>query len=187
MPSRDRLGRGQCLRNRDREESIGNRTAGPPGITGAQERAGRRWTWKSGWPTTSRSKTALKAGLEDLRRPSLAFSGAGARLHNPFKPENEQPTEKPFGGKSHPTSPLRRQGGWRSARARAAHLRKRARASAFETDAVDDYFHPQGGSRRRSRSSVYSRNGKSDSAWTDYTGPNLADGRANVTLDLPEE
>ena len=48
--------------------------------------------------------------LEDVLKrvlkssPTLArIFGQGMRLQNPFKPDNVQPTDKPFVGKPHPT------------------------------------------------------------------------------------
>lgn len=84
--------------------------------------------------------------LEDVLKrvlktsPTLAkIFGAGTRLHNPFKPENVQPSQKPFVGKPHPT--FFRFAGKEEGEilARAAHLESRVRV-AFDTDAVDDYF-----------------------------------------------
>jgi hypothetical protein len=128
--------------------------------------------------------------LEDVLKrvlkssPSLArIFGMGTRLHNPFKPENVEPTQKPFAGKSHPT--FFRFAGKEEGDvlARAAHLESRVRV-AFDTDAVDDYF-----TRKVDR-------GLKDFArivdgqrvpLLDFSGPNIADGRANLNFDLPDD
>jgi hypothetical protein len=129
--------------------------------------------------------------LEDVLRrvlkssPALArIFGAGARLQNPFKPENVRPNDKPFTGKSHPTFfrfASKEQG---EALVRGAHLGSRVRV-AFDTDAVDDYF-----TRKVDRGTKeFDRiveNGKR-LPLEDSIGPNLADGRANLSFDLPED
>lgn len=128
--------------------------------------------------------------LEDVLRrvlktsPTLArIFGMGARLHNPFKPENVQPSGTPFVGKPHPT--FFRFAGKEEGEilARAAHLESRVRV-AFDTDVVDDYF-----TRKVDRGiKDFARivDGKRIPL-LDFIGPNLADGRANLTFDLPED
>jgi hypothetical protein len=115
--------------------------------------------------------------------PTLArIFGAGARLHNPFKPENVQPTDKPFVGRPHPT--FFRFSGKEDGEVltRAAHLESRVRV-AFDTDAVDDYFTRKvdRGIKEFARISEGRR-----VPLLDFVGPNLANGRANLTFDLPE-
>ena len=128
--------------------------------------------------------------LEDVLKrvlkssPSLArIFGLGQRLHNPFKPEIKDAIEKPYVGKQHPTF-FRFAGKEESEYlARAAHLESRVRI-AFDTDVVDDYF-----TRKidRGEKEFYRVDDGKHTALTDYTGPNLADGRANLTVDLPED
>ena len=115
--------------------------------------------------------------------PALArIFGKGERLHNPFKPDNVQKNDKPFVGKPHPTF-FRFAGKEQGEElARAAHLESRVRI-AFETDVVDEYF-----TRRIDRGEKdFARimDGKRV-ALEDFVGPNLADGRGNLTFDLPE-
>jgi hypothetical protein len=114
--------------------------------------------------------------------PSIArIFGLGKRLQNPFKIETKQTSEKPFEGKQHPTFfrfAGKEDGG---ELARSAHLESKVRI-AFDTDVVDDYF-----TRKVDRGiKTFSRivNGEREPL-TDFTGPNLVDGRANLTLDLP--
>jgi hypothetical protein len=124
---------------------------------------------------------ALKRVLRSS--PSLArIFGLGQRLHNPFKPETKEESEKPFVGKQHPT--FFRFAGKEDGEllARAAHLNSKARI-AFDTDVVDDYFTRK--IDRGQKEFVRIVDG-TRVPLTDYTGPNLADGRANLTLDLPE-
>jgi hypothetical protein len=122
--------------------------------------------------------------LEDVLKrvfkssPSLArIFGLGQRLHNPFKPETKEVTEKPYVGKQHPT--FFRFAGKDEGEdlARAAHLESRARI-AFDTDVVDDYFTRK--VDRGMKEFVRIVNGKR-MPLTDFAGPNLADGRANST------
>ena len=67
--------------------------------------------------------------------------------------------------------------------ARAAHLDRRVRI-AFDTDVVDDYFTRK--VDRGQKEFVRILKGKRVPL-TDYTGPNPADGRANLSIDLPED
>jgi hypothetical protein len=116
--------------------------------------------------------------------PSLArLFGLGQRLHNPFKPELKEQLDKPFDGKPHPT--FFRFAGKEEGEvlARAAHLDSKARI-AFDSDVVDDYFTRK--VDRGQKEFIRVVNGKRVPL-TDYTGPNLADGRANLSIDLPEE
>jgi hypothetical protein len=126
--------------------------------------------------------------LEDVLKrvlkssPTLArIFGLGQRLHNPFKPETKESSEKPFNGKQHPT--FFRFAGKEEGEllARAAHLESRVRI-AFDTDVVDDYF-----TRKVDRGiKDFARIIEGERVpLGDYTGPNLADGRANLSIDLP--
>jgi hypothetical protein len=124
---------------------------------------------------------ALKRVLRSS--PTLArIFGLGQRLQNPFKPEKKEESDKPFVGKQHPTY-FRFAGKEDSESfARAAHLESKVRI-AFDTDVVDDYFTRK--IDRGQKEFVRIENGNRVPL-TDYTGPNLADGHANLTLDLPE-
>lgn len=115
--------------------------------------------------------------------PSLArIFGLGQRLHNPFKPETKETSTKPYVGKSHPTFFRFADKAEGEVLARAAHLESRVRV-AFDTDVVDEYFTRK--VDRGQKEFVRIVDGKRVPL-TDYTGPNLADGRANLTIDLPE-
>jgi hypothetical protein len=127
--------------------------------------------------------------LEDTLRRVLKTSpilarlfGKGERLHNPFKPDTVQKTDKPFVGKPHPTFfrfAGKEQG---EVLARAAHLESRVRVS-FETDAMDDFF-----TRKvdRGEKDFAIISGDKRISLQDFVGPNVADGRGHVTFDLPE-
>lgn len=128
--------------------------------------------------------------LEDVLKrvlkssPNLArIFGQGPRLQNPFKPDNVQKTEKPFEGKPHPTFfrfAGKEQG---DVLARSAHYGSRVRLT-FETDVEDEYF-----TRKIDRGEkVFERllNGERHPI-LDYVGPNLVDGKGNLTFDLPED
>jgi hypothetical protein len=86
---------------------------------------------------------ALKRVLKSS--PTLArIFGLGQRLHNPFKSETKELSDKPFVGKQHPTF-FRFAGKEEGVLlARAAHLGSKVRI-AFDTDVVDELFHPKGG------------------------------------------
>lgn len=116
--------------------------------------------------------------------PTLArLFGKGERLHNPFKPDNVQKTDKPFVGKPHPTF-FRFTGKEQDETlARAAHLESRVRVS-FETDVVDEFF-----TRKidRGEKDFAIISGDNRLQLKDFVGPNLVDGRGHVTFDLPDE
>ncbi len=140
-----------------------------------------------------RAKQDMEAQLADnkpledvLKRvlkssPNLArIFGQGQRLQNPFKPETVQVTEKPIATKPHPTYfrfAGKEQG---EQHVRSAHMDKRVRLP-FETDAADDYF-----TRKvdRGEKALSLREGE-DWRPMDHVGPNLVDGRANLTFELP--
>jgi hypothetical protein len=115
--------------------------------------------------------------------PTLArIFGLGARLNNPFKPENVQPSEKPFIGSPHPTF-IRFSGKEEGeVLTRAAHLESRVRV-AFDTDCIDDYFTRKVDKGIKDFARII--DGKRVPL-LGYIGPNLADGRANLTFDLPD-
>lgn len=128
--------------------------------------------------------------LEDVLKrvlkssPSLArIFGLGQRLHNPFKPETKESSDKPFNGKQHPN--FFRFAGKEQGEllARTAHLESKVRI-AFDTDVVDDYF-----TRKVDRGiKDFARIVEDKRVLLgDYTGPNLADGRANLSIDLPDD
>lgn len=125
---------------------------------------------------------ALKRVLKNS--PSLArIFGLGQRLQNPFRTETKESTDKPFKGKPHPT--FFRFSGKDDGEllSRAAHLGSKVRI-AFDTDVVDEYFTRK--IDRGHKEFVRVLGGKRVPL-TDYTGPNLVDGRANLTIDLPDD
>lgn len=126
--------------------------------------------------------------LEDILKrvlkssPSLArIFGLGQRLQNPFKPETKEPATK-FTGKQNPTFFRFANKAEGDVLARSAHLESRVRI-AFDTDVVDDYFTRK--VDRGQKEFVRIVDG-TRVPLTDFTGPNLADGRANFTMDLPD-
>jgi hypothetical protein len=126
--------------------------------------------------------------LEDVLKrvlkssPTLAqIFGVGTRLQNPFRPDNVRPTNKPFIGKPHPTFFRFHGKGDGEVLVRAAHLENRVRV-AFDTDVVDDYF------TRKADKGVKDFARIVDGMRVpllDFVGPNCANGRANLTFDLP--
>ncbi|HKZ09719.1 MAG TPA: hypothetical protein VJL61_03320 [Rhodanobacteraceae bacterium] len=116
--------------------------------------------------------------------PALAkLFGRGARLSNPFKPQNVRPAPNPPQLRLHPTffhfagkvagAPLQRM----------AHMGQKCRV-IFTTDAADDYF-----TRKYDKGKFVfnrTRDGQIEPMST-FNGPNLVQGRATISFDLSKE
>jgi hypothetical protein len=114
--------------------------------------------------------------------PSLArIFGLGKRLQNPFVPEKKEEAST-FEGKPHPS--FFRFSGKEDGEilSRPAHMDSRARI-AFDTDVVDEYF-----TRKidRGQKEFVRIIGDKRIPLDNFVGPNLVDGRANLSLDLPD-
>jgi len=116
--------------------------------------------------------------------PALAkLFGRGERLSNPFRPQDVKPAPNPPQLHAHPTffhfagkdadAPLRR----------AAHLGQKCRV-IFTTDAIDDYF-----TRKYDKGKFAFKRMHDDQAdpVLTFNGPNLVQGRATISFDLPTE
>jgi hypothetical protein len=126
----------------------------------------------------------LEAVLKRVFKNSPALAklfGKGERLSNPFKQEKKQTDEKPPKLHTHPTffhfagrvadEPL----------IRAAHVDQKCRLT-FVTDAEDEYF-----TRKYDPGKLtFSQTGDEGSTLVQtYIGPNLVQGRASLSFDLP--
>lgn len=126
--------------------------------------------------------------LEDVlrtilqRAPSLAsLFLKGTRATNPFKTAKVRGLEKEFDGKKHPTFFKFKGKDYGKELCRECHINQRCRV-AFETDAVNDYF-----SRKTDPGefSLYLLSGTHRLKVSDYVGPILNNGVANLTVRLP--
>jgi hypothetical protein len=179
MPSRDRLVEDNAFA-KEVEKKIEGELRDHPGLRLLKNER-RKMDIDEQLADNKPLEDALKRVLKSS--PSLArIFGLGQRLQNPFKPETKEESEKPFVGKQHPM--FFRFAGKEDGEllARAAHLESKVRI-AFDTDVVDDYFTRK--IDRGQKEFVRIIDGK-QVPLMDYTGPNLADGRANLTLDPPE-
>jgi hypothetical protein len=180
MPSRDRLVEDNSFAM-DVEKKIMEELHEHPGLRllkNARQKMDVEEQLADNKPLEDVLKRVLKSS------PSLArIFGLGQRLHNPFKPESKEPSDKPFNGKQHPT--FFRFAGKEQGEllARAAHLESKVRI-AFDTDVVDDYFTRK--VDRGLKTFVRIVDGRRVPL-PDYTGPNLANGRANLSIDLPDD
>jgi hypothetical protein len=134
------------------------------------------------------SKLADEKPLEDILKSLLEHSPTlsalflqGKRAVNPFRTLRVTEQEKEFEGKKHPTY-FKFQGKeyGREVR-RDCHINQRCRIT-FETDAVNDYF-----SRNTDPGefSLFLVSEVGRSRVSDYVGPNLQNGVATLTVQLP--
>jgi len=116
------------------------------------------------------------------RAPTLAaLFLRGPRATNPFKTAEVRGKEKEFHGKQHPTFFKFKGKDYGKELCRECHINQRCRM-VFETDAINDYF---------SRNSdpgefaLYLLSGQHRVPVSDYVGPNLHNGVATLTVQLP--
>lgn len=122
--------------------------------------------------------------LESLLKKSPTLSALflrGNRLSNPFKAVKKQAEEKPYTGERYPTYFKFKGKEYGTELHKDCHVNMRCRIT-FETDAVNDYF-----SRAidRGEFSLYRVVGDSRHLATDYVGPNLQNGSATLSIQLP--
>jgi hypothetical protein len=179
MPSRDRLVEDNAfaMEVEKKIEQALNENPGLRMLKNARQKMDIEEQLADNKPLEDVLKRVLKSS------PSLArIFGLGQRLHNPFKPESKEPSDKPFHGKPHPT--FFRFAGKEEGEllARAAHLESKVRV-AFDTDVVDDYFTRKVDRGLKDFASIV---GGKRVPLGDYVGPNLANGRANLSFDLSD-
>jgi hypothetical protein len=139
-----------------------------------------------------REETDAKLGdskpLEDILESVLKHSPTlsalflrGARLSNPFKSAKAQTEGKQFNGKRYPTYFKFKGKEYGTEFHRDCHINMRCRIT-FETDAENDYF-----SRDidRGEFSLFGVVGDSRFPVTDFAGPNLRNGNATLSVELP--
>ena len=134
------------------------------------------------------SKLADEKPLEDILKSLLEHSPTlsalflqGQRAVNPFKTLRVSQQETEFHGKQHPTYFKFKGKEYRKELRRDCHINQRGRI-VFETDAHNDYF-----SRKVDAGEFYLFlvSEAARSPVSDYVGPNLQNGLATLTVQLP--
>ena len=134
------------------------------------------------------SKLADEKPLEDILKSLLEHSPTlsalflqGKRAVNPFKTLQVAEKEQEFAGKKHPTYFKFEGKEYGKELRRDCHINQRCRI-VFETDAVNDYF-----SRNvdPGEFSLFLVSDVERSPVSDYVGPNLQNGIATLTVQLP--
>lgn len=134
------------------------------------------------------SKLADEKPLEDILKSLLEHSPTlsalflqGKRAVNPFKTLQVAEQEKEFEGRKHPTYFKFKGKEYGRELRRDCHINQRCRI-VFETDAVNDYF-----SRAvdPGEFSLFLVSGPERATVSDYVGPNLQNGIATLTIQLP--
>jgi len=123
--------------------------------------------------------------LESLLQQSPTLSALflqGKRLSNPFKTIKSQAKDEPFKGKRYPTYFKFKDKEPGIELRRECPLNKRFRLT-FETDAVNDYFDRK---IDQGEFAMYVIEGNSHSPVANYVGPNLHNGIATLTVQLPD-
>jgi hypothetical protein len=134
------------------------------------------------------SKLADEKPLEDILKSLLEHSPAlsalflrGQRLANPFKTVQVTAEPREFQGKKHPTYFKFKGKEYGRELRRDCHVNQRCRVT-FETDAANDYFSRTADSGQFTLSLIA---GEAQVPVTDYVGPNLQNGIATLSLNLP--
>ena len=134
------------------------------------------------------SKLADEKPLEDILKSLLEHSPTllalfmkGQRLANPFKTAQVTAEPRAFQGKKHPTYFKFKGKEYGRELRRDCHVNQRCRVT-FETDAANDYFSRTADSGQFALSLIA---GGAQIPVTDYVGPNLQNGIAMLTLNLP--
>lgn len=179
MNSRDRLSGGEL--RQELEEVLEEMLKRHEGLRALKERRRREETEER-----FADSKPLENILENLLKKSQTLASLflpGARATNPFKPVKVREEEKPYEGKVSPTF-FKFQGkeyGETLCRETPQNMRSRI---AFETDAVNDYF---------SRSidpgvfAIWREAAGERQPVLNYVGPNLQNGIATLSVQLPED
>jgi len=134
------------------------------------------------------SKLADEKPLEDILKSLLEHSPTlsalflkGQRLANPFKTTQVTAQPREFQGKKHPTYFKFKGKEYGRELRRDCHINQRCRVT-FETDAANDYFSRTGDT---GQFALFLIAEDVRVPVTDYVGPNLQNGIATLTLNLP--
>ena len=179
MNSRDRLSGGEL--REELEEALEDMLKQHAGLRALKERRRREETeekFADGKP--------LEDILESLLKKSETLASLflqGKRASNPFKSIKMQEEEKPFQGKVYPTffKFLGKEYGAKLHRETPKNMRSRI---SFDTDAVNDYFSR---SIDPGRFTLSMEVGGQGQPVRNYVGPNLQNGSATLSVQLPED
>lgn len=180
MNSRDRLSKGNLRAAVENE--LQDMLKNHPGLRELRERRRREET---------EARLADSKPLEDIldnilkQAPSLAnLFLLGKRASNPFKSTKAIKTEEPFDGKRFPTFFKFKGKEYGEEITRETHKNLRSRIN-FETDCVNDFF------SRPMESGTFTLNiiadDKSRQPVSTFTGPNLHNGVATLSVKLPDD
>ncbi|MGB8646834.1 MAG: hypothetical protein WCF84_16460 [Anaerolineae bacterium] len=176
--SRDRLSGGE-LRN-SIEHALEELLKNHSGLRALKERR-RREEIESKLDNSKPLEEVLQSLLK--QSPVLAeLFLRGQKLSNPFKTIKVQSEEKVFEGKQYPTYFKFKDKEYGIELHRDSPINKRSRI-IFETDAISDYFEREA---NRGDFSLYMQDGTTRADVANYVGPNLHNGMATLTLQLPD-
>lgn len=177
MNSRDRLSGGDL--RIELEHALEDMLRHHQGLRDLKERRRREET---------EAKLADSKPLEEILESVLKKSPAlaslfldGTRVSNPFKSIKVRSEEKPFEGNRYPTFFKHKGKDYGTVLIRETHINMRSRIT-FETDAVNDYFSR---SADRGEFSLFLVNGGHPTPVASYVGPNLQNGIATLSVQLP--
>jgi hypothetical protein len=134
------------------------------------------------------SRLADEKPLEEVLRTLLQRSPTlaalflkGQRATNPFKTAKVRSEEKEFEGKKHPTFFKFKGKDYGKELQKDCHINQRCRVT-FETDAINDYFSR---SADQGEFALFWVTDEHRNPVSDYVGPNLHNGVATLTVNLP--
>jgi hypothetical protein len=179
MNSRDRLSGGEL--RQELEEALEDMLKQHAGLRALKERRRREETEEK-----FADSKPLENILESLLQKSETLASLflqGKRASNPFKSVKVQEEEKPYQGKVYPTffKFLGKEYGEELHRETPHNMRSRI---TFETDAVNDYFSR---SIDPGRFTLSMEVGGQGQPVRNYVGPNLQNGLATLSVQLPED
>ncbi len=179
MNSRDRLSGGEL--REELEDALEDMLKQHAGLRALKERRRREETEEK-----FADSKPLENILESLLKKSETLASLflqGKRASNPFKSTKMQEKEKPFQGKVYPTffKFLDKEYGEKLHRETPQNMRSRI---SFDTDAVNDYFSR---SIDPGRFTLSMEVGGQGQPVRNYVGPNLQNGSATLSVQLPED
>jgi hypothetical protein len=179
MNSRDRLSGGEL--RQDLEDALEDMLKQHQGLRALKEQRRREETEER-----FADDKPLENILEKLLKKSQTLASLflrGQRASNPFKTVKVQEEEKPFHGKTCPTFFKFHGKEYGEVLQRETPKNMRSRI-VFETDAVNDYFSR---SIDPGRFSMWREVNGERQQVPNYVGPNLQNGAASLSVQLPEE